>query len=82
VLKAGNPNGAQPQRRSIVTVHYTGSTIDGKKFDTSIGGTPIAMRLSDLIEGCGLLFACALADANGRYPEEENLLSDLQKITW
>lgn len=51
VLKAGNPNGAQPQRRSIVTVHYTGSTIDGKKFDTSIGGTPIAMRLSELIDG-------------------------------
>lgn len=23
VLKEGNPNGAQPQRRSIVTVHYT-----------------------------------------------------------
>jgi len=51
VLKAGNPNGAQPQRRSIVTVHYTGWTIDGRKFDSSRGGTPIAMRLSDLIDG-------------------------------
>ena len=51
VLKEGNPNGAQPQRRSIVTVHYTGWTIDGRKFDSSRGGTPIAMRLSDLIDG-------------------------------
>ena len=31
-------------------IYYKG-TIDGKKFDTSIGGTPIAMRLSDLIDG-------------------------------
>ena len=51
VLKEGNHNGAQPQRRSIVTVHYTGWTIDGRKFDSSRGGTPIAMRLSDLIDG-------------------------------
>lgn len=51
VLKEGSPNGAQPQRRSIVTVHYTGRTIDGRKFDSSRGGTPIAMRLSDLIDG-------------------------------
>ena len=51
VLKEGNPNGAQPQRRSIVTVHYTGWTIDGRKFDSSRGGTPIAMRLSNLIDG-------------------------------
>ena len=51
VLKSGDPNGAQPQKRSIITVHYTGWTIDGKKFDTSIGGTPIALRLSDLIDG-------------------------------
>ena len=54
VLKEGDAHGAQPQRRSIVTVHYTGWTIDGKKFDSSRGGTPIALRLSDLIDGWGI----------------------------
>ena len=51
VLKAGNPHGPQPSRRSIVTAHYTGWTINGKKFDSSRGSTPFAMRLSDLIDG-------------------------------
>jgi FKBP-type peptidyl-prolyl cis-trans isomerase len=51
VLKQGDPKGAQPSRRSIVTAHYTGWTINGKKFDSSRGGTPFAMRLSDLIDG-------------------------------
>ena len=51
VLKQGDPNEAQPGKRSIVTAHYTGWTINGKKFDSSRGGTPFAMRLSDLIDG-------------------------------
>ncbi len=51
VLQSGNPDGPQPGRRSIVTAHYTGWTINGKKFDSSRGGTPFAMRLSDLIDG-------------------------------
>ena len=51
VLAAGPENGKHPNPRSIVTVHYTGRTIDGRQFDTSRGGTPAAFRLSDLIEG-------------------------------
>ncbi len=51
VLAEGKADGRHPSRRSIVTAHYTGWTINGKKFDSSRGGSPIAFRLSDLIEG-------------------------------
>ncbi|MBR6539408.1 MAG: FKBP-type peptidyl-prolyl cis-trans isomerase [Bacteroides sp.] len=51
VVKQGDKKGAQPTARSIVTAHYTGWTINGKKFDSSRGGVPLACRLCDLIEG-------------------------------
>lgn len=51
VIAEGDKTAPSPQRRSIVTAHYTGRTINGKQFDSSRGGTPLAMRLSDLIEG-------------------------------
>lgn len=51
VLASGEPNGKHPTPRSIVTVHYTGKTINGKTFDSSRGGVAPAFRLSDLIEG-------------------------------
>lgn len=51
VLAEGKGDGKHPSPRSIVTAHYTGRTINGKKFDSSRGGAPIAFRLSDLIEG-------------------------------
>jgi len=51
VLTEGDASSAQPMVRSIITAHYTGKTIDGKQFDSSRGGVPLACRLCDLIEG-------------------------------
>lgn len=51
VLAEGKSDGPQPSPRSIVTAHYTGRTIDGRQFDSSRGGAPLAIRLCDLIEG-------------------------------
>ena len=51
VLSPGDQNSAQPTARNIITAHYTGKTIDGKQFDSSRGGAPLACRLRDLIEG-------------------------------
>lgn len=51
VLKTGSRNGASPNRGSVVTVHYTGKTINGKTFDSSRNGTAPAFRLRDLIPG-------------------------------
>ena len=51
VLSEGDVSSVQPTVRSIITAHYTGKTIDGKQFDSSRGGVPLACRLCDLIEG-------------------------------
>lgn len=53
-LKKGSPQGVSPHKGSVVVVHYTGKTINGKKFDSSRGGTPPAFRLRELIEGWGI----------------------------
>lgn len=51
IIKQGNPSGIRPNRNSVVTVHYTGKTINGKTFDSSRSGAAPAMRLRDLIQG-------------------------------
>ena len=44
--------GARPTERSVVTVHYTGWTTDGKMFDTSTDkGQPISFGLGEVISG-------------------------------
>lgn len=51
IIKSGKPDGMKPNRNSVVTVHYTGRTINGKTFDSSRSGAAPAMRLRDLIQG-------------------------------
>lgn len=51
VISEGNNDGKHPSPRSTITAHYTGWTINGKKFDSSRGGRPIEFRLNELIEG-------------------------------
>lgn len=50
VLKEGA--GAKPKATSTVTVHYTGTLLDGKKFDSSYDhGQPATFQLNQVIPG-------------------------------
>src|SRR5205807_9112826 len=40
-----------PSATSVVTVHYTGWTTDGRMFDSSVGGDPISFPLDQVIKG-------------------------------
>ncbi|GGE04709.1 peptidyl-prolyl cis-trans isomerase [Tsuneonella deserti] len=46
---AGDGSGAHPAVTDIVTVHYTGTFVDGSTFDTSEGGEPVTFPLGKLI---------------------------------
>ncbi len=48
-LKPGT--GKHPEPSSKVTIHYTGKLINGKQFDSSIGGDPVTYPLSIFIPG-------------------------------
>jgi FKBP-type peptidyl-prolyl cis-trans isomerase FkpA len=46
---AGDGSGARPKPEDVVTVHYTGSFVDGAVFDSSEGGEPATFPLGRLI---------------------------------
>lgn len=46
---AGDGTGARPKPIDVVTVHYTGSFVDGAVFDSSEGGEPATFPLDRLI---------------------------------
>ena len=48
VLRSGK--GPRPSRSSVVTVHYTGRTINGRTFDSSRGGVAPAFRLREQMQ--------------------------------
>ncbi|HYG14299.1 MAG TPA: FKBP-type peptidyl-prolyl cis-trans isomerase [Bacteroidia bacterium] len=49
VVKEGT--GKKPTAQDQVTVHYTGSLVNGTQFETSVGGEPISFALGGVIAG-------------------------------
>lgn len=48
---SANPDSARPGPTDTVRVHYTGTFIDGREFDSSVGGDPIEFPLNRVISG-------------------------------
>ena len=46
-----NPDGSRPGPTDTVRVHYAGTFIDGREFDSSAGGEPIEFPLNRVIAG-------------------------------
>lgn len=46
-----HPSGARPGPADTVRVHYRGAFIDGREFDSSLGGDPIEFPLNRVISG-------------------------------
>jgi len=46
----GDGTGVHPTVDDAVTLHYTGTLVDGTEFDSSAGGPPATFRLGQLIE--------------------------------
>lgn len=51
VIEEGDPDSPTPTMNSVVTVNYSGSTIDGRVFDSNLGEVAAPFRLRDLIAG-------------------------------
>lgn len=52
VITQGKETGAKPTAADTVTVHYTGTFINGEKFDSSVDrGTPASFPLNGVIKG-------------------------------
>jgi len=52
VLKAGDKNAPSPKATSMVTVHYRGTLVDGREFDSSYKrGEPATFPLNRVIAG-------------------------------
>lgn len=52
VIKSGDPSGKRPNENSTVKVHYTGTLVNGTKFDSSVDrGEPAEFQVKGVISG-------------------------------